>query len=261
MSDDEQMVKIKIKILGSEQDHEIEVPLNLTIESLKILIQDYVDDSSAESLRLIFRGHSLKNNETLATHHIENGHTIIVVPSKKKESDIRDDPPPPPTPTDQQSSSVELPQSPSLPPLPLDPIYKVKKTLSLLQKDIAIINGVVANLQLRLYEDNNQKAKEEMERYIKLSDVLIEKIEAMIKDFKKIKFISNNSRIELDPNYHPDLDSQKKPIVQDILSTEEKEEIKRHFSQLESYIQSNKLHESYKTSNLYKEISSNKLFP
>ena len=237
---DEQMVKIKIKILGSEQDHEIEVPLNLTIESLKVLIQDYVDDSTSESLRLIFRGHSLKNNETLATHHIENGHTIIVVPSKKKESEIREDPPPP-QPIAQPSSTTELPQSPSLPPLQPDPIYKVKKSMSTLQKDIAIVNHVIANMQMRLYQCNDENVKAEMERYIKLNDKLFENVKSMVDGFKKLKFILNNSRIELDPNYHPDLDSQKKPIVQDILSTKEKEEIRRHFSQLESYIQNKPL--------------------
>ena len=51
-------IKIKIKILGSEEEHELEVQPNLKIESLKGLIHGFYN--SSENLRLIFRGHSLK---------------------------------------------------------------------------------------------------------------------------------------------------------------------------------------------------------
>ena len=266
--EEEKVITINVKILGSEEEHQLSVPRNLTVHSLKILVHDFCD-SPIENIRLIFRGRALQNNETLARYNVESGHTIIVYPSKRTTKTKTNDPaPPPPISQDQpgQTGGEQpqlLPQNPSLPPFPRNEVTKVKKVLSKIQRDAAVLVRDGAQLQAMLAEQSPdpEQINTALKRLVSDNKTMMEQIEPRIQEIRYMEFTTNNNRVEVGNQQttaqanEPPQTNQPRPGVNDTFTPDELEEIEKVSAGLKDYKKGHSLDTYYKTTNLITLLS------
>lgn len=267
----DQLVTITIKVLGSENRHQLTVPLSMTISELKDKVVEF-SNFEKESIRLIFMGKSLQNKETLSFYKIEDGHTILAHASRKSSQDNQADDPPPPTisqapripPPNPPSSNPNepnlLPQTPNLPPLPRNPVADVKKELSGIQRELAILLNDAANMQLQLTTTNADEINQSIRKYLTDCNSLIQSTRLKINNIRNVRFTTNNNRVEVDPQASNSNDSRQndfqtpRPVVDDIFTPSERADIQSQITSLDQYVNTHELDENYKSSDLYKSL-------
>lgn len=215
-TDETNTVTIKIKVLGSEDLHELTIPLCTTILSLKEKIADF-SKLPIDSMRLIFRGRSLQNDEKLSKYKIEDGHTIIVHCSKSgQKSKTAEDPPPPPrnldsppnispsnqNNTNQQTDQPVFQQSPELPPLPHNSVTDFKRELSSIQHNIAILLDSATHLQTSLNGTNATEINELIQKYSNDCRQILQNTFNQVQSIQHTHFVTNNNRVEVDEQHN-----------------------------------------------------------
>ncbi|OHT17012.1 hypothetical protein TRFO_12700 [Tritrichomonas foetus] len=276
MTTEEKVITINIKVLGSEVEHQLSVPLNLTIQSLKELITDFCD-FPIDSIRLIFRGRSLQNAETISHYNIEDGHTIIVHGSKKANKDKNEDPPAP----NQPNPPPQLqPQNPSLPPLPRNEVTDVKRDLSHIQYQIALLIQNGADLQNKIATSSNpNEINDAILKFATENKNAMAQLYPQIQSLKNKHFVANNNRVEVGAPPPPaeaansnqsdssnnsstnesnsqnqntnqnQTDAQPqnpaRPVVEDIFSPFERALVQQQAATLAQYVSENHLDEAY----------------
>ena len=81
---DVEEIVITLKFLGSEEQIEMSLPLNLEIPALKTLATDYTDIPQ-ERMRLLWRANALRDG-TLASNNVEDGAVIKIVPQRDQQA-------------------------------------------------------------------------------------------------------------------------------------------------------------------------------
>ena len=81
---DVEEIAITLKFLGSEEQIEMSLPLNLEISALKTLAMDYTDIPQ-ERMRLLWRANALRDG-TLASNNVEDGAVIKIVPQRDQQA-------------------------------------------------------------------------------------------------------------------------------------------------------------------------------
>lgn len=215
-TDETNTVTIKIKVLGSEDIHELTVPLNTTILALKEKVAEF-SKFPLESIRLIFGGRSLQNGETLSTYKIEDGHTIIVHCSRsgQKSNRVAEDPPPPPNNLNpppppssdnqanaNQQSDPPFQQSPVLPPLPHNSVTDFKRDLSVIQLNIALLLESATHLQSCLSRTNAAEINESIQKYTNDCQQVLQDTFNKVQSIQHTNFVTNNSRVEVNEEHN-----------------------------------------------------------
>ena len=237
------MIKIQVKVLGKNDVYEIEVPQDIQVARLKSIIQEKCDLMN-NSIRLIFQGHSLKDEETLAHYHAKDGQKISVVPRNPIVEEVIEDPPPPQI--GPQIPNAKHPQTQQ------DPLHSFRKDLINVGQSLSKISAVAAKFQMALNGNSELDIINVSKEFEQLHNSLFPQISSILNSLQNKKIVSKGNLLEI-ANAG---ESSRKPVVADILTSEEKEEILQQAAVLESYISSNTLHESFLSSSLSKALDS-----
>ena len=103
----EEVLTINFKILGNQNLETIDLPSDSNLDTLRVLVSDYCT-IPLEDIRIIYKGHSLKDTDTLHSLGIKSGETLIVVPKRKPAT-------PAPQQQEQQQQNVEQPNQQNQP--------------------------------------------------------------------------------------------------------------------------------------------------
>ena len=78
----EEVLSINFKILGNPSIETIDLPADSNLDTLKVLVSDFCT-IPLEDIRILYKGRSLKETDTLISLGIHSGETLIVVPKRK----------------------------------------------------------------------------------------------------------------------------------------------------------------------------------
>ncbi|KAH0786805.1 hypothetical protein GPJ56_009334 [Histomonas meleagridis] len=158
-------------------------------------------------------------------------------------SNVREDPPPPqiipevPNTTQPQSQSQTI------------FLNGFRKDLINTGKSLNKISAVTSKLQIALNDSSDVvNASKEFEQ---VHNSMISQISTFLNSLQGKKFVLNGSAFEIEDT------NKRKPVVGDILTKEEKEEIIQQSAGLESYINSNYSMNRFLTSSLSKALDAN----
>lgn len=98
-------ISVNFKVLGNPNKETLDLPLDSNLETLKVLVSDFCT-IPIEDIRIIFKGHAFKENDTLQSLGVVDGDTLIVVPNRK------------PKEQPQNSPEQAAPQQPAAQPTP-----------------------------------------------------------------------------------------------------------------------------------------------
>lgn len=157
MSEESELLTINFKAMNSDQLHTIQVPKDITIDSLKVLASDFTNIPT-ETMKLLFAGKSLKNGTKLSEYNISEGQTIIVFKGRPQEANPAPDPEPEPiAPPPRPRVEIHV-QNINTPPI--DENSTPQDCLNPIQKTLAKLQDICADLQMAIAEGNDQQRKD-----------------------------------------------------------------------------------------------------
>ncbi|EAY14227.1 Ubiquitin family protein [Trichomonas vaginalis G3] len=171
MSEEQELISINLKAMNSDEMHAIQVPKDITVDSLKVLASDFTN-IPVENMKLIFCGKSLKNGTKISEYNISDGQAIIVFKGRSQENRPAADPepeplPPPPGPRiDVRVSEINIPDGDNGNNSP-------QYYLNQIQTSLAKLQTICADLQISMADNNESQQREQ-------ANHLLEEINASI---------------------------------------------------------------------------------
>jgi hypothetical protein len=236
-------ITLRLKLLGSDQIEELEIPLDLATDSLFQLSAD-IFDLPSESLRFIFEGRALRPGGTLASYNITDQSIIRIIPKKK--STRAEDPPAP------LISPAEAPHIP--------PERTLRNLLNEFQLTLAQANNAASHFQSALLGSDLAAINTNLENLNNVIPEIIQKLnllsEPHFENMEQFSRVINASRLAPELQIAPAAAAEegRPPSASEVFSAQEMKEISRISANLSGYAAENKLAGVYRASNLYSSL-------
>lgn len=270
------LIKIKIRIVGSEKDHELVVPLDSTSESLLVHLKELCD-KPYETLRIIFRGRVMKQGDTLQSLGVEDGYTMHVVPMAKKTPE-KESSPPQPSQTNPPASAMQMPHSPTslqrqhmgfpsgFRVRPQTELNEYRLKIVEIQRHCTDLSEELAQLCVDIEDSPAEILNDGLKQYTNDCEQKMQRMMYLTQELSNHKFVYNNNRMDVqegDPFPEPPRPisniietetPQNDPLIDDILNDEEKQIVENDSQMLENYLQANQLSPIYRSTDIFNRI-------
>lgn len=267
--DDE--IRISLKIMGRNRVETITAPLNSTTEALTEQISNLLADSF-QSMKIIYRGRTMKPGDTLRAIGIESDTTLhVMLINKKPASSPSDDPLPPPSISNTQPDQSS--DSQANPPQNRDQQLhqQIRVNIAQLQKYLAKMACSLAQLNVALNGRNAQIINDQKSNYINEYQGCMPQILVLKNILNGIKFITRDNSIRIvhgspfdEVATHSEQSQPESPATphieevqitaEDVLSPEEKQVVENDARILPEFLINRRIHDSLTSTNLYEGI-------
>ncbi|KAH0790162.1 ubiquilin-1 isoform X1 [Histomonas meleagridis] len=169
------MVKVNLKIMGSDEVHEMEIPDNTSVDEFREMVCKKVNIQN-NGMRIIFCGKVLKSGTMISDYKIQDDQTIQIIPPRPNRSDSNnsnssntqhDDVPPPPPPPRQQvpppTRTVFTTVTQSNPQFTIT--QQSLSSINKIQLVLANLQVTTSDLQNAILDNNTEMARNLMNRF------------------------------------------------------------------------------------------------